>query len=94
MYKIIRKIEEVLRSPHKTPKHTKVVCVEITDKTQKEIEVTMHHNEIELIETLNKLQNGLKLYGPTMNELWDKIRSYGDYRYSQGVEDQKNSELS
>ena len=64
-----------------------VTAIDITDEEKKEFNVKLSREEYELVSMLNKIQSGAGLYAPTMNELWDKIQSYGRTKYKQGLVD-------
>jgi hypothetical protein len=86
MLRIIEKIETVKRWPSTEPEHIKCKVCDIED-SEKEFNVTLHKNEVAVIEKLNALQKSLKLYPNTMNELWATIESFGQTKYEQGCSD-------
>ena len=80
MLQIIKRVEEILKEPNSKSKHFKCLVCDISDGDKKEFEITLSEIEVELIETLNRIQAGAKLYPPMMNELWEKIQQYGNMK--------------
>ena len=66
-----------------------VTAIDIEDEEKKEFDVKLTRQEYELVSMLNQIQSGAGLYAPTMNELWDKIQTYGRNKYKQGLGDCK-----
>ena len=66
-----------------------VTAIDIEDEEKKEFNVKLTRQEYELVTMLNQIQSGAGLYAPTMNELWDRIQSFGRTKYKQGLGDCK-----
>jgi hypothetical protein len=84
MYKIVEK--SPIQEDENDSEIEFYLCSIIDEVTQEEKqEVILHKSEVELYEMLAHLQKSLSLYPQTMQEIWSKIKSYGDLRRNELV---------
>jgi hypothetical protein len=91
MLRIIEKVESVKRWPSTEPEHTKCLVSDEMNPDKGEFNVTLRNEEVELIEKLNRLATSAKMYPNTMQEIWEKIESFGQMKYDQGCYDESES---
>lgn len=84
MYKIVEK--NPIKEDENDSEIEFYLCSLVNEVTQEEKQnVILHKHEVEIYEMLAHLQKSLSLYPQTMQEIWNKIESYGDFRRNELV---------
>jgi hypothetical protein len=84
MYKILKK-KPIEENENQSEIEFYLCLVTTTHNEEESFEVILHKDELSLFEMLDHIQKSLGLYQQTMNEIWLKIKNYGDYRKDEKI---------